>query len=64
MARTLQIPEATVRSRYFRARALLRDALAGDLGAAERDIYEFGGSRCDRIVEGGMRRMSQFVADN
>ena len=63
VAQTLQIPEATVRSRYFRARALLRDALTGDLDAAERDIYEFGGSRCDRIVDAVMRRMSQSVAD-
>jgi RNA polymerase sigma-70 factor (ECF subfamily) len=49
-ARCLGIPEATVRTRHFRARALLRDALARDIDVAERELFEFGGARCDRIV--------------
>ncbi len=49
-ARCLDIPEATVRTRHFRARALLRDSLARDIDVAERDLFEFGGERCDRIV--------------
>lgn len=49
-AACLDIPEATVRSRHFRARSLLRESLARELDVAERDLYDFGGSRCDRIV--------------
>ena len=50
VAACLGIPEATVRTRQFRARGLLREALARDLDMAERDAFEFGGARCDRIV--------------
>ena len=50
-AATLGIPEATVRSRHFRAKGLLRESLAREIDTAERDLYEFGGVRCDRIVE-------------
>jgi RNA polymerase sigma factor (sigma-70 family) len=46
----LDIPEATVRSRHFRARSLLRESLARDIDLAERDLFEFGGAHCDRIV--------------
>jgi RNA polymerase sigma-70 factor (ECF subfamily) len=49
-AQTLGIPEATVRSRYFRAKGLLRAALAEEIDLAERDIFEFGGPHCDRVV--------------
>lgn len=50
VADCLGIPEATVRTRHFRARSLLREALAQAFDLAERDVFEFGGSRCDRIV--------------
>ena len=49
-AGTLGIPAATVRTRLFRARALLRGALAQDLDAATVDVFGFAGERCDRIV--------------
>lgn len=49
-AASLGIPEATVRSRHFRARSLLRESLAREFDVAERDLYDFGGARCDRIV--------------
>jgi RNA polymerase sigma-70 factor (ECF subfamily) len=49
-ARTLNLPEATVRSRHFRARSMLRESLAQDLDLAERDVFSFDGERCDRIV--------------
>jgi len=51
-AACLGIPEATVRSRHFRARSLLRESLAHDIDAAGRDVFDFGGARCDRIVAG------------
>jgi RNA polymerase sigma factor (sigma-70 family) len=49
-AAVLGIPEATVRSRHFRARSLLREALAREIDVAERDLFDFGGAHCDRIV--------------
>jgi RNA polymerase sigma factor (sigma-70 family) len=49
-AAALDIPEATVRSRHFRARSLLRESLARELDIAERDLFDFGGEHCDRIV--------------
>jgi len=57
VAQYLQVPEATVRSRYFRARALLREALGHEIETAERDVYEFGGARCDGIVATVMSRI-------
>ncbi len=62
VAQCLDIPSATVRSRYFRARALLREALAGEVEIAERDLYEFGGWRCDRVVSSVLRRLSSDQA--
>jgi RNA polymerase sigma-70 factor, ECF subfamily len=50
VAQTLSLPEATVRSRHFRARSMLRESLAQDLDLAERDLWAFDGERCDRIV--------------
>jgi RNA polymerase sigma-70 factor (ECF subfamily) len=49
-AACLAIPPATVRTRLFRARALLREALARELDAATVDVFGFAGQRCDRIV--------------
>ncbi|MBZ0111575.1 MAG: RNA polymerase sigma factor [Thermoanaerobaculia bacterium] len=51
IAEILEIPEATVRSRLFRARRLLRNALESDIEAVTGDLYEFGGTHCDRIVD-------------
>lgn len=47
----LQIPEATVRTRYFRARGMLREAIANEIDVAMEGVFEFLGARCDRIVE-------------
>jgi RNA polymerase sigma factor (sigma-70 family) len=49
-AQSLGIPEATVRSRHFRAKSMLREALAQEVDLAERDVFEFGGNRCDVVV--------------
>ena len=46
----LSIPSATVRTRLFRARALLRQALERDIDTATLDVFGFAGARCDRIV--------------
>jgi RNA polymerase sigma-70 factor (ECF subfamily) len=55
-ARCLDIPEATVRSRHFRARGMLRESLAQDIDIAERDVFSFDGARCDRIVAGVLEK--------
>lgn len=57
-ASCLGIPEATVRSRHFRAKNLLRKALAREVDLAERDVLEFGGGDCDRLVAAVMRRLT------
>jgi RNA polymerase sigma-70 factor (ECF subfamily) len=58
-ARTLNLPEATVRSRHFRARSMLRESLAQDIDIAERDVFSFAGDRCDRIVANVLRKLPQ-----
>jgi RNA polymerase sigma-70 factor (ECF subfamily) len=57
-AATLGIPEATVRSRHFRAKGLLREALAREVDLAERDIFEFGGRHCDQVIANVLGRLA------
>ena len=56
-AECLSITEATVRSRLFRARGLLRESLSRELDMAAADIFHFGGEHCDRIVAGVLARL-------
>ena len=56
-ADALGIPEATVRTRLFRARALLREALDRDIDSARGIVFGFDGARCDRIVANVMARL-------
>jgi RNA polymerase sigma factor (sigma-70 family) len=56
-ARCLSIPSATVRTRLFRARALLRESVARDVDMATGDVFAFAGARCDRIVAGVLARL-------
>ena len=56
----LQLPEATVRTRYFRARGLLREGLSRDVDLAIGDAFSFDGARCDRIVA---RVLARFADD-
>ena len=48
----LDIPQATVRSRFFRARGILREGLARDIDMGVADAFAFAGPRCDKIVAG------------
>lgn len=57
-AATLAIPQATVRTRYFRARGLLREALAHEIDFAFEDAFAFAGARCDRTVAGVLSRLA------
>jgi RNA polymerase sigma-70 factor (ECF subfamily) len=52
VAATLELPEATVRTRLFRARGLLREGLSHDIDLTLGDAFAFAGRRCDRIVAG------------
>jgi RNA polymerase sigma-70 factor (ECF subfamily) len=56
-AHCLGIPEATVRTRFFRARSLLREALSREIDFAFEDAFSFAGERCDRIVAGVLARL-------
>ncbi|HEY3731349.1 MAG TPA: RNA polymerase sigma factor [Steroidobacteraceae bacterium] len=56
-AQCLGITDATVRSRHFRARSLLREGLAQDIDLAERDLFDFGGSHCDAVTARVMQRL-------
>jgi RNA polymerase sigma-70 factor (ECF subfamily) len=57
-AACLGIPAATVRSRFFRARSLLREALSSEIDRAYEDAFEFGGHRCDRITASVLARIA------
>jgi RNA polymerase sigma-70 factor (ECF subfamily) len=56
-AEALGIPEATVRTRLFRARGLLREALDRDMDRARGGVFGFDGARCDRIVANVLARI-------
>ena len=57
VAASLDIPEATVRTRFFRARALLRESLAREMDLANDDAFSFAGERCNRITTGVIARL-------
>ncbi len=63
-AATLGIAAATVRTRYFRAKGLLREALAREIDFAHGDAFAFAGGRCDRIVAGVFARLTHLQAGN
>ena len=58
-AACLGVPPPTVRSRLFRARALLREALARDIDIAAGDVFAFAGARCDRIVAAVLAKLRE-----
>jgi RNA polymerase sigma-70 factor (ECF subfamily) len=58
IAIALEIPEATVRTRFFRARSLLRKGLSQDLDFAAGDAFPFAGARCDRMVAGVLTKLA------
>jgi RNA polymerase sigma-70 factor (ECF subfamily) len=58
-ASVLDIPEATVRTRFFRARSLLRESLSRELDLALDNAFHFAGERCDRITERVLARLKE-----
>lgn len=61
VAQALSIPEATVRTRFFRARGLLREGLSQDLDMALGDAFSFDGERCNRIVAAVRSRLGDAM---
>jgi RNA polymerase sigma-70 factor (ECF subfamily) len=56
-AAVLGIPEATVRTRFFRARALMRASIEGHLDQVLEEAFGFDGERCDRIAARVLARL-------
>jgi RNA polymerase sigma-70 factor (ECF subfamily) len=56
-AECLGIPEETVKTRLFRARGRLQEALLEQLGPAIKGAFDFQRPRCDRVVAGVLRRI-------
>jgi RNA polymerase sigma-70 factor (ECF subfamily) len=59
-AACLDIPEETVRTRYFRARRLLQRQMERQLTAAATGVYEFHLVRCDRVVLAVLERIAAY----
>ncbi len=57
-ASCLGVSEDVVKTRLHRARAMVRDGLTRRAGVTVESIYEFGNSRCDRVVAAVMARLS------
>lgn len=56
VAEALDIPEATVRTRFYRARGLMREGLASEIDVAMGDAFGFDGDRCNRMVAAVLER--------
>lgn len=59
-AAVLNIPEVTVRTRYFRAKGMLREALAREIDFSYDDAFACAGARCDRIVTAVLDRLTDL----
>ena len=46
----LHVSEDVVKTRYLRARAMLREALGAQVEAHTLDVFAFAGARCDAVV--------------
>lgn len=63
-AACLQVSEAVVKTRYLRARAMLRDALGAQLEPHIPGVYAFAGARCEAVVRhvlGQLKRLGRLV---
>ncbi len=49
-ARCLQVSDAVVRTRYLRARSMLRDLIGQQVESHAPDAFQFAGARCDAVV--------------
>jgi len=49
-ARCLQVSDAVVRTRYLRARSMLRELIGQQVEGHASDAFQFAGARCDAVV--------------
>jgi RNA polymerase sigma-70 factor (ECF subfamily) len=61
-AAELAIPEATVKTRLHRARALLRKAVQAEIGSVLNEAFPFAGRRCVRFTERVIARLPVTVS--
>jgi RNA polymerase sigma-70 factor, ECF subfamily len=59
-AESLGLTIETVKSRLFRARAMLRKKINVRTTSALSSLHEFAGHRCDRIVRNVLRRIAEI----
>ena len=59
-AECLGVNEDTVKTRLFRARAQLRRNLAARIGTEAPGAFQFHATRCDRVVNAVMTRISEI----
>ena len=59
----LELTEANVKVRLHRAKLLLRERIDERVGAGIRQLYGFGGERCDRIVRKVLARLMDTQFD-
>jgi RNA polymerase sigma-70 factor (ECF subfamily) len=58
VASSLEIPEDTVKTRYFRARERLKKSLLDRLELTTPRSFDFGNARCDRVVAAVLARLA------
>jgi RNA polymerase sigma-70 factor (ECF subfamily) len=63
-AECLGISEATVRSRLSRAKSLFRTLPEREVDLELRDVFAFGGERCERIVAAVLARITKDANRN
>jgi RNA polymerase sigma-70 factor (ECF subfamily) len=59
-AQIVGIKEETVKTRYFRAKRLLRENIQTSMETNGLKVYEFGGCHCDLIVRNVMERIQKL----
>lgn len=57
----LEVSEDVVKIRLFRAKAMLREALAAHVDARADDAFSFMGARCDRVVAAVLARLPRVL---
>jgi len=62
VAECLDIDEATVKTRYFRARTTLKGLLAGHAEVVAPQLFDFPRPRCDRVVAHVLQRLSKATS--
>jgi RNA polymerase sigma-70 factor, ECF subfamily len=59
----LDVSPLTVKTRFFRARRLLRRALEIDLGTGLKDVFPFAGSRCEGLRRRVLARLGLVLSE-